>query len=52
MLYGLHRDIQADQDHLHEAFQNVLRNAVEATQSFTPSPQIQIETAFDDDLQN
>ncbi len=40
-------DIMADQDHLHEAFQNVLRNAVEATEAFTQSPQIQIETAFE-----
>ncbi len=40
-------DIMADQDHLHEAFQNVLRNAVEASQAFTQSPQVQIETAFE-----
>ncbi|MEM7640778.1 MAG: ATP-binding protein, partial [Pseudomonadota bacterium] len=40
-------DIEADQDHLHEAVQNVLRNAVEATLAHTQSPQIQIETAFE-----
>ncbi|MEL7042833.1 MAG: ATP-binding protein [Pseudomonadota bacterium] len=40
-------DIMADQDHLHEAVQNVLRNAVEATLAYTQSPQIQVETAFE-----
>ncbi|MEL7540505.1 MAG: ATP-binding protein [Pseudomonadota bacterium] len=40
-------NIDADQDHLHEAIQNVLRNAVEATLAHTQSPQIQIETAFE-----
>ena len=40
-------DIMADQDHLHEAFQNVLRNAIEATTAYTQSPQVQIETAFE-----
>lgn len=40
-------DIMADQDHLHEAVQNILRNAVEATLSFTQNPQIQVETAFE-----
>ncbi|MEL6860874.1 MAG: ATP-binding protein [Pseudomonadota bacterium] len=40
-------DIMADQDHLHEALQNILRNAVEATLSFTQNPQIQVETAFE-----
>jgi len=40
-------DIMADQDHLHEAIQNILRNAVEATLAYTQSPQIQIETAFE-----
>jgi two-component system, NtrC family, nitrogen regulation sensor histidine kinase GlnL len=39
--------ILADQDHLHEAIQNVLRNAVEATLAHTQSPQIQVETAFE-----
>ncbi|MEM9572880.1 MAG: ATP-binding protein [Pseudomonadota bacterium] len=39
--------LMADQDHLHEALQNVLRNAVEATMAHTQSPQIQIETAFE-----
>lgn len=40
-------DIMADQDHLHEAIQNILRNAVEATLAHTQSPQISIETAFE-----
>ncbi|MEC7289629.1 MAG: ATP-binding protein [Pseudomonadota bacterium] len=40
-------DIMADQDHLHEAFQNVLRNAVEAAQGHTQTPRVQIETAFE-----
>lgn len=40
-------DIEADQDHLHEAIQNILRNAVEATLAHTQSPQIQVETAFE-----
>ncbi|MCR9269800.1 MAG: two-component system sensor histidine kinase NtrB [Henriciella sp.] len=40
-------EIMADQDHLHEAVQNILRNAVEATISHTQSPQIQVETAFE-----
>jgi len=40
-------DIMADQDHLHEAFQNVLRNAIEAAQGFTQNPHVQIETAFE-----
>ncbi|MEO1662731.1 MAG: ATP-binding protein [Pseudomonadota bacterium] len=40
-------DIHADQDHLHEAIQNVLRNAIEATLAHTQSPQIQVETAFE-----
>jgi len=40
-------DVKADQDHLHEAIQNILRNAVEATLAHTQSPQIQIETAFE-----
>ncbi|MEL7033816.1 MAG: ATP-binding protein [Pseudomonadota bacterium] len=40
-------NIEADQDHLHEAVQNILRNAVEATLAHTQSPQIQIETAFE-----
>lgn len=40
-------NVMADQDHLHEAVQNVLRNAVEATMAHTQSPQIQIETAFE-----
>ncbi|NQY15214.1 MAG: GHKL domain-containing protein [Henriciella sp.] len=39
--------LMADQDHLHEAIQNILRNAVEATIAHTQSPQIQIETAFE-----
>lgn len=39
--------LMADQDHLHEAVQNILRNAVEATLAHTQSPQIQIETAFE-----
>jgi two-component system nitrogen regulation sensor histidine kinase GlnL len=39
--------LMADQDHLHEAIQNILRNAVEATLAHTQSPQIQIETAFE-----
>lgn len=39
--------VMADQDHLHEAVQNILRNAVEATLAHTQSPQIQIETAFE-----
>lgn len=39
--------LMADQDHLHEALQNILRNAVEATMAHTQSPQIQIETAFE-----
>ena len=40
-------EIEADQDHLHEAVQNILRNAVEATLAHTQSPQIQVETAFE-----
>lgn len=40
-------EIMADQDHLHEAVQNILRNAVEATLAHTQSPQIQVETAFE-----
>ena len=40
-------EIEADQDHLHEAIQNILRNAVEATLAHTQSPQIQVETAFE-----
>lgn len=40
-------EILADQDHLHEAFQNVLRNAVEATLTYAATPQIRVETAFE-----
>lgn len=40
-------DIMADQDHLHEAVQNILRNSVEATLAYTQNPQIQVETAFE-----
>lgn len=40
-------NIMADQDHLHEAMQNILRNAVEATLAHTQNPQIQVETAFE-----
>ena len=40
-------EVMADRDHLHEAFQNVLRNAVEASLAFTENPKIQIETAFE-----
>ena len=40
-------EIEAAQDHLHEAVQNILRNAVEATLAHTQSPQIQVETAFE-----
>lgn len=40
-------EIMADQDHLHEAIQNILRNAVEATRAYTQNPLIQVETAFE-----
>lgn len=40
-------EIHGDQDHLHEAIQNVLRNAVEATVPHSTTPSVQIETAFE-----
>jgi two-component system nitrogen regulation sensor histidine kinase GlnL len=40
-------EIFGDQDHLHEAFSNVLRNAVEATLGSGISPDISVQTAFE-----
>ncbi len=40
-------EILGDQDHLHEAIQNVMRNAIEATLSFTANAVIRVETAFE-----
>lgn len=39
--------IHGDQDHLHEALQNVLRNAVEATLQQGRATSVQVETAFE-----
>ena len=40
-------EIFGDQDHLHEAIQNVLRNAVEAVSSYNARMAVQVETAFE-----
>jgi len=40
-------DILGDQDHLHEAVQNVLRNAIEAASGAGPALSVQVETAFE-----
>lgn len=40
-------DIIGDEDHLHEAFQNILRNATEAAKANSDFPEIKVETAFE-----
>lgn len=40
-------EIVGDEDHLHEAFQNVLRNATEAATAHSDFPKIEVETAFE-----
>ena len=40
-------ELDGDQDHLHEAFQNILRNASEAALSGHDAPAISIQTAFE-----
>ena len=40
-------EIEADQDHLHEAFQNIVRNASEAALSGDNPPRLKISTAFE-----
>ncbi len=40
-------ELEADEDHLHEAFQNILRNASEAAILRDAPAKVQIETAFE-----
>lgn len=40
-------EIEGDEDHLHEAFQNLLRNASEAAASGSNQPCVKVETAFE-----
>lgn len=40
-------EIFGDQDHLHEAFQNITRNACEAALTGENQPRVRIETAFE-----
>jgi two-component system nitrogen regulation sensor histidine kinase GlnL len=40
-------EIMGDQDHLHEAFLNVIRNASEAALDVASSPTVTVETAFE-----
>lgn len=40
-------EVLGDQDHLHEAFQNILRNAAEAALPNSDHPEISVETAFE-----
>lgn len=40
-------NLKADQDHLHEAIQNILRNAIEAATAYSSTPQVSVQTAFE-----
>ncbi len=40
-------DIEGDQDHLHEAFQNIMRNGAEAALAGGVSANLRVETAFE-----
>ena len=40
-------DLMGDQDHLHEAFQNIIRNAIEASIGTGSPPLVTVETAFE-----
>lgn len=40
-------DIEADKDHLHEAFQNIVRNASEAAMSYSDAPRVVVSTSYE-----